>query len=324
MHSTVESRAWIVFAGLLVAAAAGLAFYLGVGRGDLTYELRTSEPVSGLLAGAPVEFHGVEVGQVHEVRLLDPRTVQVLLRMRRDAPVSTATVATITGRGIASRGFTGYVYVSLEDVSTTGTALAATPGESYRRIATAPARSVSLDTSMTQLNDSMQSVMGLLRETLDTRTVGALKATVDHLEQVSGSLASNDAKLRAIIANTERASGKLGPLLQSGGQAMGTLQNRVLPQAQDTLARFDAVAGSASSTLRHVEDAGSGLVPLVQSGNRVMQSVETQVLPQAMQSLRRTNEVLIKLDDTAERVRENPSTLVWGPRTARASPGESH
>jgi hypothetical protein len=105
---------------------------------------------------------------------------------------------------------------------------------------------------------------------------------------------------------------------------MGTLQNRVLPQAQDTLTRFDAVAGSASSALRHVEDAGSGLVPLVQSGNRVMQSVETQVLPQTMQSLRRTNEVLIKLDDTAERVRENPSTLVWGPRTARASPGESY
>ena len=321
MASTVERRAWIVFAGILVAAVAGWAFF-EVGPRDLTYEVRTSEQVSGLLAGAPVEFHGVEVGRVRDVRLLDPRTVQVLLQVRRDAPVTSATVATITGRGLASRGFTGYVYVSLEDAAPTGVALATAAGQAYRRIATAPGRSVSLDTSITQLNDSVQSVMALLQTTLDTRTVGALKATVDHLERVSGSLASNDAKLRAILANAEGASGKLGPLLESGGKAMDTLQARVLPQAQDTLAHIDAVADSAGSTLRKVDDAGTGLAPLVQSGNRVMQSVEAQVLPQTVQSLQRANEMLIKLDDTAGRVRANPSTLVWGPRATRASTGD--
>src|SRR3954468_10465932 len=120
MVSTVERRAWIVFAGILIAVAgAGWAFF-GAGLGDLTYEVRTGEQVSGLLPGAPVEFHGVEVGRVRDVRLLDPRTVQVLLQVRHDAPVTTATVATITGRGLASRGFTGYVYVSLEDAAPTG------------------------------------------------------------------------------------------------------------------------------------------------------------------------------------------------------------
>ena len=324
MDSNVERRAWFVFAAIVAAAAAAMALYLAGGPGNITYELRTDEPVSGLLAGAPVEFHGVEVGQVRQVRLLDPRTVQVLLRIRREAPVTTATVATITSRGIAARGFTGYVYVSLEDAMPTGVALPATPGEPYQRIATATAHSSSLDTSVTQLNASMQSVMALLQETLDTRTVGALKATVDHLEQVSGSLAANDAKLRAIIANTERASGKLGPLLQSSGKAVGTLQDRVLPQAQDTLAHFDAVAGSAGGALRNVEAASTGLVPLVQSGGRVMQSVETQVLPQTMKDLQQTDEMLTRLNDTAARIRDNPSTLIWGPRSSRASQGPSH
>jgi phospholipid/cholesterol/gamma-HCH transport system substrate-binding protein len=320
MQRTIEKRAWWVFVALLLAAsAAALAWYLGLGRGEATYELRTQDPVSGLIEGAPVEFHGVEVGHVRQVRLLDARTVQVLLRLRRDAPVTTSTVATISGRGLATRGFTGYVYVSLEDAAPGGAALATRPGEPYARIPTAPLRSVSLDTSIHELNDSVRSVIALLQDTLDPNTVRALKGSVANLEQVSGVLAADQAKLKATIANMERASARLMPLLQSGGEVTRELRDRVLPQAQDTLARMDSVAGSANATVQHVAAASRELAPLVQSSNSVMRSVQAQLLPQMRQGLARTNELLSKLDDTAERVRDNPSVLVWGSRARSAS-----
>jgi phospholipid/cholesterol/gamma-HCH transport system substrate-binding protein len=80
------------------------------------FEIRTREPVSGLIADAPVEFHGVEVGKVKRVQLIDPHTVSIVLTVRQDAPITRATIATITSRGLAARGFTGYVYVALDDV----------------------------------------------------------------------------------------------------------------------------------------------------------------------------------------------------------------
>lgn len=313
MQRTIEKRAWVLFVVLLLAAAAAaLAWWSGWGRGETTYELRTQDAVSGLIEGSPVEFHGVEIGYVRRVRLLDARTVQVLLRLRREAPVTTSTVATISGRGLATRGFTGYVYVSLEDAATGGAALTRQPGDSYARIPTAPLQSVSLDTSIHELNDSVRSVIALLQDTLDPNTVRALKGSVANLEQVSGVLASDQAKLKTALANMERASARMLPLLQSGSEATRELRERLLPQAQDTLARIDTVAGTANAAIQHVDAAGRELAPLVQSSNAVMRSMQAQVLPQMRQGLARTNELLAKLDDTAERIRDNPSVLVWG------------
>ena len=327
MQRTIEKRAWVLFVVLLLAAsAAALAWWSGWGRGETTYELRTQDAVSGLIEGSPVEFHGVEIGHVRQVRLLDARTVQVLLRLRREAPVTTSTVATILGRGLATRGFTGYVYVSLEDAASGGAALTRKPGESYARIPTAPLQSVSLDTSIHELNESVRSVIALLQDTLDPGTVRALKGSVANLEQVSGVLASDQAKLKATLANMERASARMLPLLQSGGEATRELREDVLPQARETLARIDSVAGTAGAAIQHVDAAGRELAPLVQSSNAVVRAMQAQVLPQMRQGLARTNELLAKLDDTAERIRDNPSVLVWGsgqhPREGVVAPAE--
>jgi phospholipid/cholesterol/gamma-HCH transport system substrate-binding protein len=322
MQASIEKRAWWVFAAvLLVAAAAAAAWYFGLPRGYDTYELRTQEAVSGLVDGAPVEFHGVDVGYVHRVRLLDARTVQVLLHIRRDAPVTSATVATISGRGLATRGFTGYVYVSLDDTAPGGTALARNTGGAYARIPTAPMQSVTLDTTIHQLHESVQSVTAMLRDTMDADTIRALKSTVSNLQQVSGALAADQAKLRTTIANMERVSAQLPPLLQAGGDVARGLRDGVLPHAEDTLTRFDGVANSAAGTLQQVDAAGKALAPLAQSGQSVLRSVDAQLLPQTRQMLARMNQLLIKLDDTAERVRDNPSVLVWGDRSSRSASG---
>src|SRR5258706_5844025 len=116
MKLGIENKARLAFVVLLLAgAAAGLAWYLAETSRYVTYEVRTRDAVSGLIAGAPVEFHGVEVGRVERVQLIDPHRVGIVLSLERPAPVTMATVATITARGLASRRFTGYVYVSLED-----------------------------------------------------------------------------------------------------------------------------------------------------------------------------------------------------------------
>jgi phospholipid/cholesterol/gamma-HCH transport system substrate-binding protein len=301
MANGVEARAKLVFATVLVAIAAAIGgWYLLSASGFVRYEIRSREPVSGLIAGAPVEFHGVEVGQVKEVRLSDPRNVRVLVDVRADAPVSSATIATITGRGLASRGFTGYVYVNLEDRGAAGEPLAAAPGDPYPVIAVAPAQSVSLDTSITQLNQSVQLVTALLQSALDAQTLASIKESLTAMQQVTRMLAANDEKLGAIIANAERASAQLPLLLQSSRATVQTLQTQVLPEAQATVSQLNQLTANANEAVRYLQ---------------------TQTLPQAQRTVMRLDDLTATLNDTATRLRRNPSILLRGD-AAPPGPGE--
>lgn len=325
MKMSVDVRAWLAFAVVLLVAAAAAAWALLTPFGYARYELRTREAVSGLIAGAPVEFHGVEVGRVREVRLLDPRSVRVVLDVRQDAPVTTATVATIIGRGMATRGFTGYVYVNLEDTGAAGQPLAAAGGQ-LPQIAVAPGQSTNLDTTISQMGRDVQAVAGLLQGALDRETVASLKQTVASLEQVTRTLAANNARLGTTLANAERASTQLQPLLQSHGAAVQTLRTQVLPQAQDALTELGSLSATANSRLgtilRNTEQASTRIEPLLQSSNDAVRSLQLQVLPEAYRALTRLDHLSTTLDETAGLIRRNPSVLLRGSNGGSLGPGE--
>jgi phospholipid/cholesterol/gamma-HCH transport system substrate-binding protein len=193
------------------------------------------------------------VGKVRRVELIDTHSVSILLRVRRGTPVTTASVATITSRGLATRGFTGYVVVALEDLGTDTRPLVAAPGEPYPVIATAPSRSVSLDTTISQVNENVQQMSDLLRTLLDARTVASLKQSADSLQQVTHTLAANNQKLNTIILNSEQASRQLQPLLQSSNETVKALQTQVLPQAQRTVAHLDRLSTSLNGAATKIE-----------------------------------------------------------------------
>jgi phospholipid/cholesterol/gamma-HCH transport system substrate-binding protein len=328
MSMSAEARARIAFAAAVaLIAVAVAAWMLLASQQRVRYEIWSREPVSGLIPGAPVEFHGVEVGKVNEVQLKDPRSVRVLLEVDKDAPVTTATVATITGRGLATRGFTGYVYVSLEDNGAVGQPLLPPAGQRHAVIATAPAQSVNLDTSISQLNRTVESVNALLQSVLDRQTVASIKQSLADLNQVTHTLAGNNAKLGQIIANAERASVQVQPLLQSSQEAVTTLRKDLLPEARQTVDELRQLSAGANDRLRvilrHAEQASTQLDPLLRSSNEAVQSLQTQILPEAQRTLSRLDRLSTNLDDTAVRIRRNPSVLLRGTAASKAGPGET-
>ena len=311
MPSSAEAKARILFALFLLAlAGAGLAWWLYTQQAHATYEIRSRDPVSGLIAGAPVEFHGVEVGKVAQVLLADPHTARVLIEVRKDAPVTSSTVATVTGRGVAARGFTGYVYVSLEDGAVAGgRPLSALPGQAYPQIALAPSQMVSIDTAVHQMNQNVQAVSTLLQSTFDARTVAALKDSMASLDRVTRTLAANSARLETILANAERASVQVQPLLQASTASVRSVQTQLLPQVR--------------TMLQASEQAGARLAPLLASSQDAVWSLQFQVLPQAERAMLRLDHLSATLDDAAGKVRRNPSLLLRGSAAAAPGPGET-
>jgi hypothetical protein len=149
----------------------------------------------------------------------------------------------------------------------------------------------------------------LLQSVLDRETVAALKQSADGLQRVTQVLSANSEKLGAVIANAERSSGQLEPLLRSGNEAMRALRNEVLPEAHRTLARLDNL------TSTQVE-------PLLQSSHEAVQALQTQILPEAYRTLAKVDKLSTSLADMTATIRRDPSVLVRGSPPPPPGPGE--
>lgn len=261
MKTDVNMMARLAFAAALLAALAGVVvWYVFAASHYATYQIYTRDSVSGLITDAPIEFHGVEVGKVKSVRLVNPRSVAIVLSIDKTVPVTSTSVATITSRGLATRGFTGYVYVALEDVGVGSRPLTTPPGEPYPIIPTAPSKIVTLDTSINQVNQNLQALTERLESLLDEKTIAALKQSADSLQQASQVLADNSQKMNAIIANTERSSHRLEPLLMSSQDTLRALQTQILPEAHQALSNLDQLSRSIGALTTKVNRDPSLLI----------------------------------------------------------------
>jgi phospholipid/cholesterol/gamma-HCH transport system substrate-binding protein len=303
MTNHINTKARLTFvAFLLIAIVAGAIWYHFSVSQYATYQIFTEDAVSGLIADAPIEFHGVEVGKVKSIRLVNPHSVSIVLSIDKAAPVTSSSVATITSRGLATRGFTGYVYISLEDVGIDSRPLTIRPGVPYPIIATAPSKVITLDTTINQVNANVQVVTELLQSILDKKTIAALKQSADSLQQVTKVLAENTNRLNSIVANTERASHRLEPLLESSHEVVRALQTQILPEVHQALTSFE---------------------PLLESSHDTLRALQTQLLPEAHKALINLDDLSTTFTSVATKINRDPSILIRGSTPPSPGPGES-
>jgi ABC-type transporter Mla subunit MlaD len=311
MKLDTENMARLLFAAvLLLGAAFGAGWYFLSSSRYATYQIYTHDPVSGLIADAPVEYHGVDIGRVKRVELVDARSVRILLRVERTAPITTATVATIITRGLAARGFTGYVYVSLEETGAEPSpGPVARSGEDPPVIPLTQPKSASLDTAIARMDENVQRLTERFSDVLDGNTVASLKQSVDNLQRVTTTLSNNNAKLNALIDNGLQASRELKPLLESSNRVVDTLHAQILPETHGALV--------------HLEELNRQLQPLVDSSNDTLDALKTQVLPQTYKTLTDLDQLSTSLGGFARKVNKDPSVIVRGAAPVPFGPGEA-
>jgi phospholipid/cholesterol/gamma-HCH transport system substrate-binding protein len=292
----------IFVAVLLIITVAGVIWYSQSANGYATYQIDTHDSVSGLAIDAPIEFHGVEVGKVKTIRLVSPHLVNIVLSIDKTAPVTSASVATITSRGLATRGYTGYVFISLDDVGSDSQPLTTRPGEPYPVLRTAPSKVITLDTSISEVKENVQAITDLLQSLLDKKTILSLQLSVDSLQQITQALAGNTAKLNSIVANTERASHRFEPLLEATDDTVGQFQTKIIPE---------------------LHEAVSNLTPLLEASHDTVSALQMQVLPEARNALIKLDSLTTTLTSVATKINRDPSILIRGTAPPPPGPGES-
>ena len=317
MRTTPENAARLLFIGLVVLGiGCSVAWFRFDAGRYATYRVLTQDLVSGLIPDAPVELHGVDVGRVDRVALVDARTVEIQLRFHKSTPITLGTVATVTSRGLATRGFTGYVYVALEDQGDDTRPLAATAKEATPSIRSAPSHSVSLDTTINRVREDVHRMSELLGDLLDERTIVSLKQATENMQTVTQTLASNSNRLTAIIANAERLS-----------EAMDT---RTVRSLQESAANLQAITGTLASNndrlatiMANAETASGQLNPLLQSGHEAVDSLHKELIPEAYSTLAGLQSLSRSLNHTVSTINRDPSVLLRGRVSPLPGPGEA-
>ena len=249
----METRANFVLIGAftLLVALGLLGFGLWAAkfssdRNWQQYQVVFSEAVTGLSVGSPVQYNGIAVGSITDLALdpNDPRKVIAQLRLNASTPVKTDTQAKL-----AISSLTGPPIIQLTGGSPQAARLVDSTTQAIPRIAAAPS-------ALQNISDTANRIVERMDQILSDANVASITATLQHLETISGGMASRDQGTQALLLSARDAARKLETTLDTTNAAIGRVDQNlvqqlppILDKLDSTLTKLDAAAGNADAIL---------------------------------------------------------------------------
>lgn len=269
-----------------------------------TYLTYMSESVSGLDVGAPVRYHGVEVGRVRSITLAphDPQLVKITLELERNTPIKQDTVATLREYGL-----TGIAYVELSGGSLASPPLRASPGQQYPIIPAKPSLIVRLDKAVSKLLKNLTVTSKNLNALLNEDNRQAITQTLHNVDRLSQTLAARSAAIDDTLSDAVRMMHDSA----RAAAALPRLEERAQRSARSLSQMARAVSRTSVSADRTLAEARAG-----------MRRFNGQTLPQVNALLGELRELTASLQRFGAQLEDNPSMLLYGKPAPRPGPGE--
>jgi phospholipid/cholesterol/gamma-HCH transport system substrate-binding protein len=289
-RDTMRVGIFVLVAGALLVGA--LLWIAGsrIFRPVDTYTVVFDDSVSGLNRSANVEYQGVVVGRVRDIRLTNdrPPKVDVIVEVEPGTPVRTDTVAALLGSLV-----TGIKYIQFQG----GTGPPLPPGGTIR------GEAASLEQFRNQLSDVADRATKIMRK-LDEQVFtpeNAAKVTdfVSNLEGVAETLNTTMKTFRA-----EETGKQVATLVRELTATTENL-NRLVA---DVYGRRDMIFGGLEQTLHHLDETVTATRDLVRTTQSQIAGTSGS-LGTLMTDL---NAATHRLQETIDVIRSNPSVLLWG------------
>jgi phospholipid/cholesterol/gamma-HCH transport system substrate-binding protein len=311
----MENKSHALAAGTFVLALLAVLIALAVwltrdSRALRTFELSSSQAVSGLQPEATVRFKGVDVGKVTAIGF-DPLLVgQVLIRIAVDeeTPLTESTFATLGFQGV-----TGLAFIALDDTGTSSTRLpdGRTPPT---RIPLRPGLIAKLSDQglglLTQLEESSRRLNTLL----SAENQQVMMGTVTSLGQAAG-------RLQQLSNDADKA---LAPLVREASATLQTMKE-TSDRVGDSADEARASAKAFRVVTERMSEPGGTLDQLTQSADTLAatgQTLNAATLPRLNKALDDTARTVRRVGQASELLRDNPQSLIFGHGTQPPGPGE--
>ncbi len=278
---------FVLGTGVLFTALLGFILQNSLGRARASYFILFTENVKGMVVGSKVNFQGVPIGVVHDMRFQDGKT---LVELRVDP--TRANLQDLTCARMDRLLVTGQVTVELEGYGPTGKTLA--PG-AFIRPKEDPLHA--LTASLPEVVDRAASVLARLDRVLASS------------EDVLGE--PNRARIEAMLANAAAASRELAERTIPAATAM-------FAEARATAAQATATASAAQGAV----EALGGLEGELRGMLREATALAAGVRGPAQATLAGLRAAFDDLRALARQLKLAPDSLLFGVRPAAPVGGE--
>lgn len=303
----METRAHHVLIGLftVIVVTAALLFGLWLAKTSSDkafhdYEVVFNEAVTGLSQGAAVQYNGIKVGDVTQLKLdpADPRRVLARIRLAGDTPVKQDTRAKL-----ALTGLTGLSIIQLSGGSPQSPALRGRDGQ-LGVIVADPSPLTKLLAGGEDLLLNINQVVAKASQLLSDDNVQHVSSTLAHLDQMTGVVAEQREDIRQLLQQLALASRNTNDTLTQTREllqnANGLVNGPATAALQDMRASMASLQRATASIDQLLSDNRDGL-------NEGMQGLG-EIGP-ALVELRKTLESLQRI---SRKLDDNPSGYLLG------------
>jgi phospholipid/cholesterol/gamma-HCH transport system substrate-binding protein len=274
------------FVLLVIAMAVSFVFWYTGERDKRTYqryEIYFPGSVSGLTAGSPVRYLGVDVGKV--VRIMIDST----------APIDDRTRASLSLQGI-----TGLLFVDLEQDPKAETTGALAQGQQYPMIRSRRSDFDVLLSNLPALTTHLVELADHFNEIFSDDSVRALKATLENARLASERLPDTVRQAQQLLIEVRRTT-------QEVQGTVAELHGLITAESPDLKAAF--------ANIRQISDnlakTTTRLNSFVAENEPGYSRFSKQSLPEFEQLLRESRQAVRDFRDLSRSLKQNPSQLIY-------------
>ncbi|MBF6025958.1 MlaD family protein [Lysobacter niastensis] len=259
------------------------------------YAVIFNEPVTGLSEGSSVLYNGIAVGTVETLRLApdDPRRVLAKLRVQANTPIKTDTRAKISVPSI-----TATPIIQLTGGSPGSPALADVDRREIPVIQTEAS-------ALQNIADTANRLVARLDQVLSDENVRRVSSTLENIESLTGSIASQREDLQTLIVNARQSSEQLNKTLATTNRAVENVDRELVEKLPGLIAKLD-------STLGKLDSAASGANGILTDNRAAIHSFTTEGLGQLGPALTELRSLVRDLRRISDRLDSNPTRYLLG------------
>ena len=259
------------------------------------YDVIFREPVTGLTQGSSVQYNGIAIGTVSNLKLApdDPRQVIARLKLQADAPVRIDTRAKMSMTGL-----TGSPIIQLTGGNPGSPPLIETPGHEVPVIQTEPS-------ALQNIADTANRLVERMDKVLSEENVKRVASTLEHIDALTGSIADQREDLGALIVNTRLASEQLNATLNTTNQAISDVDRELVQKLPAIITKLD-------STLARLDSAANGADLILNENRAAIHSFANDGLAQLGPTLGELRSLVRDLRRISDRLDSSPTQYLLG------------
>lgn len=295
----IKSNNVLIGAFALAGIAAIFLFALWIGRFQLDrtyeyYEIVFEGSVSGLTKSGTVQYNGIQVGQVVDLRLArnDPSKVVALVELDARTPVKEDTEARLELFGL-----TGVALIELSGGSAGSPSLEAQGGQDYPVIKAEKSTIQQLFTSAPEAVDNANQLIHDLR-VLVQRNDQNVTGIMTNLNTVSEKLAASSDALEETLENVNKISGNVESITAGADDIL-----------QQDVKRFVADARATANSYRKL---GQQFESIVEGNRASIDRFAREGLGEMPLLIAEMRELVRNLDRVVARAEDNPGAFLLG------------